>query len=152
MSSLSSCLHHPHPFNLCPTTQTNLSPHISVTTPDTSTKLSLATSLETCTTTVISIMTTLRTTPIVMIGALRLNITWTPEKKFESSGFKCKKRVMLQLLLTLNHDNISFTYCSDLIALDSSYMTYLLHSQSAQLWTFPSQTIFSQLLILTHYL
>jgi len=49
-------------------------------------------------------------------------------------------RNMLQLLLTPNYDNTSFTHQSDLITLDSSHMTYLLHSQSAQLWTFPLQT------------
>ena len=35
------------------------------------------------------------------------------------------------ILLTLNHDHISFTHRSDPIALDSSYMTHLLRSQSA---------------------
>ena len=40
---------------------------------------------------------------------------------------------MLQLFFTLNYYDISFTHRSDLIALDSLYMTYLLRSQSAQL-------------------
>ena len=40
---------------------------------------------------------------------------------------------MLQLLLTLNYDNTSLTFHSDLITLDSSYMIYLLCSQSARL-------------------
>jgi len=38
--------------------------------------------------------------------------------------------------LLQTHD-ISFTHCSDLITLNSSYMTNLLHSQSAWLQTFP---------------
>ena len=40
-------------------------------------------------------------------------------------------KVSVTILLTLNHDHISFTHRSDPIALDSSYMTHLLHSQSA---------------------
>jgi len=35
------------------------------------------------------------------------------------------------ILLTLNHDCSLFTHYSDLIAPDSSHMTYLLRSQSA---------------------
>jgi len=48
---------------------------------------------------------------------------------------------VVTILLTLNHDHISFTHRSNLIALNSSYMTHLLRSQSAWLWSFPFWTI-----------
>jgi len=49
--------------------------------------------------------------------------------------------ITVTIWLTLNYDHISFTHRSNPIALDSSYMTHLLRSQSAWLWSFPFWTI-----------
>ena len=69
---------------------------------------------------------------------------WCPKAKYNMNTWglnpvasNVEGGVMLWLFLTLNYYAISFTHCSDLIALDSPHMTYLLRSQSARLQTFP---------------